>query len=99
MSLPGIGRKCTDIVLSFTFGEDVIAVDTPAHRVWNRIGLAQAMTADGTAQQLEEKSPRWAMRDGHFWLIQLRKRICTARSSNCSACPVNHLCEYYAATT
>ncbi|MDG6080084.1 endonuclease III [Erythrobacter litoralis] len=99
LSLPGIGRKCADIVLSFTFGKDVIAVDTHVHRVCNRVGLTEAKTADKTAQQLEERSPEWAMRDGHFWLIQFGKRICVARSPKCGACPINDLCEYYAALT
>ncbi|WP_128891211.1 endonuclease III [Erythrobacter sp. HKB08] len=96
LSLPGIGRKCADIVMSFTFGKDVIAVDTHVHRVCNRIGLTQAKTADRTAQQLEERSPDWAMRDGHFWLIQFGKRICTSRSPKCDRCPVSQLCEFYA---
>ena len=99
LSLPGIGRKCADIVLSFTFGKDVIAVDTHVHRVCNRIGLTDAKTADKTAQQLEDRSPEWAMRDGHFWLIQFGKRICVARSPKCQQCPVSELCEYYAALT
>ena len=98
MALPGIGRKCADIVLSFTFGRDVIAVDTHVHRVCNRIGLAQARAADKTAAQLEERSPGWALRDGHFWLIQLGKRICTARAPECGRCPVADLCLFYRAT-
>lgn len=69
LSLPGIGRKCADIVMSFTFGEDVIAVDTHVHRVANRIGLARGKTEAQTAQSLEERSPDWAKRDGHFWLL------------------------------
>ena len=96
LALPGIGRKCADIVLSFTFGRDVIAVDTHVHRVCNRIGLTAAKTADKTAAQLEARSPDWALHDGHFWLIQFGKRICTARSPGCERCPVNDLCEYYA---
>ncbi|GAA5055410.1 endonuclease III [Erythrobacter westpacificensis] len=95
LSLPGIGRKCADIVLSFTFGKDVIAVDTHVHRVCNRIGLTEAKTADRTAQQLEERSPEWAMRDGHFWLIQFGKQVCKARTPRCATCPVNDLCEFY----
>lgn len=98
MALPGIGRKCADIVLSFTFGRDVIAVDTHVHRVCNRIGLTQARAADKTAAQLEERSPGWALRDGHFWLIQLGKRICTARAPKCERCPVADLCLFYRAT-
>ncbi|KLE34180.1 endonuclease III domain-containing protein [Aurantiacibacter luteus] len=97
LSLPGIGRKCADIVMSFTFGADVIAVDTHVHRVCNRIGLTEAKTADRTAEQLEARSPAWALRDGHFWLIQLGKRICRARSPRCDVCPVSDLCEFYAA--
>lgn len=97
LALPGIGRKCADIVLSFTFGKDVIAVDTHVHRVCNRTGLTEAKTADKTAQQLEERSPAWAMRDGHFWLIQFGKRVCTARAPRCEQCPIKDLCEYYAA--
>lgn len=95
MRLPGIGRKCADIVLSFTFGKDVIAVDTHVHRVCNRIGLTAAKSADKTAEQLEERSPDWALRDGHFWLIQFGKRVCTARAPKCGTCPVSRLCEAY----
>jgi endonuclease-3 len=97
MDLPGIGRKCADIVLSFAFGQDVIAVDTHVHRVCNRIGLTDAKTADKTAQHLEERSPEWALRDGHFWLIQFGKRICTSRAPKCETCPVGDVCEWYAA--
>lgn len=97
LRLPGIGRKCADIVMSFTFGADVIAVDTHVHRVCNRIGLTAAKTADKTAEQLETRSPAWALRDGHFWLIQFGKRLCLARSPRCPACPVSDLCQDYAA--
>ena len=97
LSLPGIGRKCADIVLSFTFGEDVIAVDTHVHRVCNRIGLTEARNADATASQLEARAPDWALRDGHFWLIQFGKRLCTSRAPKCEKCPVSDLCEWYAA--
>lgn len=97
MSLPGIGRKCADIVLSFTFGEDVIAVDTHVHRVCNRLGLATGKTEAKTAQSLESRTPDWALRDGHFWLLQFGKRVCSARAPKCDRCPVSDLCLWYAA--
>jgi len=95
MSLPGIGRKCADIVLSFTFGHDVIAVDTHVHRVCNRIGLATGKTEAKTAQSLENRTPDWAMRDGHFWLLQFGKQVCPARAPRCDRCPVSDLCLWY----
>ena len=51
LSLPGIGRKCADIVQSFAFDMDVIAVDTHVHRVCNRLGLARG-------QDREPRRPR-----------------------------------------
>jgi len=95
MAMPGIGRKCADIVLSFTFGQDVIAVDMRVDRVCNRIGLTDAKTADRTAAQLDTRAPEWALHDGHFWLIQFGKRICRARRPKCETCPVNDLCLWY----
>ena len=56
MELPGIGRKCADIVLRFSFGEQAIAVDTHVHRVCNRLGLARGKTEAQTAQQLDERA-------------------------------------------
>ncbi|MDA8870867.1 endonuclease III [Rhizobiaceae bacterium] len=98
MTLPGIGRKCADIVMSFTFGEAVIAVDTHVHRVSNRIGLARGKTEAQTAQSLEDRSPGWAMEDGHFWLLQFGKQVCTSRSPKCETCFLNHICAWYTAT-
>lgn len=92
LSLPGIGRKCADIVMSFAFGKDVIAVDTHVHRVCNRIGLAAGKTEEQTAKSLEARTPEWALRDGHFWLIQFGKAVCAARAPDCAACPVSDLC-------
>ncbi|WP_269748213.1 hypothetical protein [Alteripontixanthobacter muriae] len=37
------------------------------------------------------------MRDGHFWLIQFGKAVCTARAPQCGTCPVADLCEFYVA--
>lgn len=95
MSLPGIGRKCADIVLQFAFGIDTIAVDTHVHRVCNRTGLAFGKTAEATARSLESQSPEWALHEGHFWLIQFAKRICNSRSPKCKECPIVHLCRHY----
>ena len=95
MSLPGIGRKCADIVLQFAFDQDTIAVDTHVHRVANRTGLARGKTEAQTAVELEARSPEWAMHEGHFWLIQFGKRVCTSRAPKCETCPASGLCRYH----
>ncbi|WP_244496519.1 endonuclease III domain-containing protein [Aureimonas ureilytica] len=98
MGLPGIGRKCADIVMSFTFDEDVIAVDTHVFRVCNRTGITQERTADKTAAALECDVPDWARRDGHFWLIQFGKSVCLSRRPRCESCFLNDLCRAFSAT-
>lgn len=99
MSLPGVGRKCADIVLHFTFGEAVIAVDTHVHRVCNRIGLAQGKTEEQTAKSLDARIPDAFRMDGHVLLLTHGKRTCRARAPRCEICPVAALCEAVAGKT
>ncbi len=93
MSLPGVGRKCADIVLHFTYGHDVVAVDTHVHRVCNRTGLAAGTTEAKTAESLEPRLPADAARDGHVLLLAHGKRVCRARSPRCADCQIADLCE------
>lgn len=95
MSLPGVGRKCADIVMHFTFGEAVVAVDTHVHRVCNRIGLAEGKTEERTAKSLEARLPEDYRMVGHVLLLTFGKRICRARSPRCETCPVKDLCEAF----
>lgn len=94
MSLPGIGRKCADIMLSFSFGEAVIAVDTHVHRVANRIGLAKGRAEAETARSLEARAPHWAGRESHMWLLRFGKKTCRARAPRCGDCILRDLCLY-----
>lgn len=92
MSLPGVGRKCADIVLRFTFDEPVVAVDTHVHRLANRLGLARGKTEAQTAASLEPRVPERHRRDAHIRLIRHAKRVCTARRPKCGDCIVADLC-------
>jgi endonuclease-3 len=65
--------------------------------VCNRLGLARGKTEEQTAQQLDDRAPDWAKRDGHIWLITFAKRICTSRAPKCATCPLADLCEAYQA--
>lgn len=93
MRLPGIGRKCADIMMRFSFGEATIAVDTHVYRVCQRLGLTVAKTEKQAAEQLDEGAPDWAKYDGHEWLINFGKDICHARSPKCDICFLSDLCE------
>ncbi len=96
MNLAGIGRKCADIMLSFSFGEAVIAVDTHVHRVCNRIGLARGKTEAETARSLDARAPDWAKADGHLWLLGFRQAdLPSASAAMFGTCRLNDLCLFY----
>ena len=93
MKLPGIGRKCADIMLLFSFGEPAIAVDTHVFRVCNRIGLARGKTEAQTAEALDARAPGWAKHPGHMWLLDFGKQTCRSRAPRCDSCFLSDLCE------
>lgn len=95
ISLPGVGRKTANVVLSNAFGVPAIAVDTHVQRVSNRLGLAQSEHVLETEQQLMKRIPmdRWS--DAHHWLIYHGRQVCMARSPKCEICTLAPFCRYF----
>jgi len=95
MTLPGVGRKTANVVLSNAFSKQAIAVDTHVFRVSNRIGLADSKDVFTTEKQLMELIPEnlWSL--SHHLLIHHGRNLCMARKPKCDECPVNHLCLYF----
>jgi endonuclease-3 len=93
ISLPGVGRKTANVVLSVGLGEQRIAVDTHVFRLANRIGLVRASDVLKTEEALMECVPedRWTMT--HHALIFHGRNCCTARNPACGRCVIEDLCE------
>lgn len=94
-SLPGVGRKTANVVMSNAFGIPAIAVDTHVFRVSNRIGLAKGDTPEEIEKQLMENVPREMWSETHHYLIWHGRRICKARKLQCEECPVAPFCNYF----
>ncbi|MDO5110710.1 MAG: endonuclease III [Clostridia bacterium] len=92
MTLPGVGRKTANVVVSNAFGVPAIAVDTHVFRVANRIGLTAASNVLDTEKQLMENIPRKDWSIAHHWLIFHGRRICAARNPKCTDCAVREYC-------
>jgi endonuclease-3 len=62
LSLPGVGRKTTNLVLAEAFGIPALCVDTHVHRLSNRFGLVKTKTPIETEYALREILPQryWA---------------------------------------
>lgn len=94
-SLPGVGRKTANVVLSNAFNTPAIAVDTHVFRVSNRIGLANSTNVLDTEKDLMDNIEREMWSKAHHLLIFHGRRICKARKPLCDICPVTDYCFYY----
>lgn len=90
-SLPGVGRKTANVVLSVAFGIPAIAVDTHVHRTANRIGIVRSKNVWETEQQLMELIPKEDWFKAHHVLILYGRRISKARNPDCENDPIKHI--------
>lgn len=99
-TLPGVGRKTANVVLSVIFKKPTMAVDTHVFRVANRIGLTRnSKTPLETEKTLVRHIPKELVHIAHHWLILHGRYICTARSPKCSECGIKLYCREFAKQT
>lgn len=94
VSLPGVGRKTANVVLSVGFGQQRIAVDTHVFRVANRIGLVHEKDVLKTELSLMDRIPEERWSRTHHSLIFHGRQCCDARKPKCDDCPINTFCEH-----
>lgn len=92
ITLPGVGRKTANVVLSQLFNIPAIAVDTHVFRVSNRLGLAKGDTPRTVEEGLMKAIPRSKWSDAHHWLIWHGRKVCKARKPECNTCALVALC-------
>ena len=95
MSLPGVGRKCTDIMMRFVYNKPAVPVDTHVHRLANRLGLCETKTEAKTAEYLEKNIPLDYKWGAHMWFITHGKYVCKARPPQCAKCFLKIYCKHY----
>ncbi len=93
VTLPGIGRKTANVVMSFAMGiAEGIVVDVHHLRVTSRLGLSSQKTADKMEREMMELVPK---RDWIHWSSSITlhgRRVCVARKPKCDACTLNDIC-------
>lgn len=93
-SLPMVGRKTTNVVLSELFNEPTIAVDTHVERVSKRLGIAKK---DDDVIKIEEKLKRNFDKDIwgrlHKQLVLFGRYHCTSRNPSCDNCKLKKYCK------
>ena len=95
MKLPGIGRKCANIVLAYGFGRQAIPVDTHVNRISKRLGLAPpGVTPEKVEEYLSQLIPREKWIYVNHAMVDHGKKICNPVRPKCGECPLRELCPY-----
>ena len=94
-SLPGVGRKTANVVLSVWFDVPRIAVDTHVERVSKRLKLAYNKDSVlKVEEKLMRKIPKDKWSKTHHQMIFFGRYHCLARNPKCLECPLQELCRY-----
>jgi endonuclease-3 len=95
VTLPGVGRKTANVVLTDGFGIPGITVDTHFGRLARRFGWTGETDPAKVEREVGALFPKrsWRMLNHH--LIWHGRRCCHARRPACGACPLARLCPAY----
>lgn len=95
-SLPGVGRKTCNVVLSNLFDIPAIAVDTHVERVSKRLKLAyQNDTVLQVEKKLMKKFPKDSWSKLHHQMVLFGRYQCKAVRPLCETCKLKEYCSYY----
>ena len=95
-SLPGVGRKTANVVLSELYQVPCIAVDTHVERVSKRLGLAKEKDSVlEVEKKLTRKLPHDQLNKLHHQLLLFGRYHCKSRNPECQTCPFTEMCKYY----
>lgn len=91
--LPGVGRKCANVIQSECFGIPALAVDTHVSRVSRRLGLAYSKDDVNTIERkLKRKVPKERWIKTHHQMIFFGRYLCHSRNPECDRCPFAEIC-------
>ena len=95
-SLPGVGRKTTNVVLSNLFNVPAIAVDTHVSRVSKRLSLAYTNDSVLTVEKkLMKKIPKSLWTRFHHQMVLFGRYICKSQNPSCKKCLLKDYCRFY----
>jgi len=92
VTLPGVGRKTANLVVSLGFGLPAICVDTHVHKVTNRLGVIRTKNPEQTEYALRAVLPVKHWIEINDLLVMYGKAVCTPVSPRCSGCAISGLC-------
>ena len=91
-TLPGVGRKTANLIMTEAFDQPAICVDTHVHRISNLWGFVATRTPEQTERALRTSLPRRHWKGYNPLLVAFGQHTCVPASPWCSRCPVERFC-------
>ncbi len=92
-TLPGVGRKTANVVVSVAYDVPAIAVDTHVERVSKRLGFCRWKDSVLEVEKtLMKKVPEEEWSVTHHRMIFFGRYHCKAQNPQCEICPLLDLC-------
>ena len=88
LTLPGVGRKTANLVVTLGFGKPGICVDVHVHRIANRLGWIETGSPDESEAVLRKFLPRRHWIPLNELMVRHGQAVCRPVSPVCSGCPV-----------
>lgn len=92
-TLPGVGRKTANLVVTVAFDKHGICVDIHVHRISNRLGLLKTDTPLETEMTLRRILPKRYWKQWNRQLVSFGQTLCTPRNPQCTRCPILRVCD------
>lgn len=93
LSLPQVGRKTANILLTEFFDTPQIAVDIHVHRITNRLGWVHASKPEETEKELTKLIPKKWHNITNRVFVMHGQRVCFPRNPACPTCPILKYCK------
>lgn len=99
VTLPGVGRKTANLVVTLGYGKPGICVDIHVHRISNRWGYIKTKTPEASEQALRQMLPKQYWIIYNDLLVPFGQNLCLPVSPLCSTCKLTELCDRVGVTT
>jgi endonuclease-3 len=92
LTLPGVGRKTANLVLTLGHKKHAMCVDVHVHRISNIWGYVRTKNPFETEMVLREKLAKKHWMQYNDLLVSFGQHVCVPVSPKCSQCPVFKYC-------
>jgi endonuclease-3 len=93
LTLPGVGRKTANLVVTIGFGKPGICVDIHVHRISNRWGYIKTKTPEESETVLRRTLPKQYWIIYNDLLVPYGQNLCLPVSPLCSTCKLARMCD------